>query len=482
MDIIYKKPDMKFVSLLRRSLLGQILVLTFIIQFLILAIVLIYQNFNTAYPAINKDSLESRTAAVTELVHSLYDANYFSDNNRLLNINDARKAAAWDKVVNGNENLSVYVEDKNTNFQMGAAPIGLGGFKSVLGQVPAGAVTCAESQQFFNDDGVVAYATYSFCDVDSSVYIEVGNLNPDYIPSDYFYSVIVPPVLGWSQLLWSFLSLSLLMPIVLFFLLRPIRRTSEAARNFVFGKKNSQLPTKGLHTEVLGMVESVNIALQRLDQGFVREQRLRSAIAHELRSPLTVLRARLENLSDTSLRDELIGDTRKITGLIDRILEFSRVAGETDKLSELNLIAAVRAACADCGRSALEAQIDLNFTYDGLDTVLVKIHPMVVQLVVTNLINNAIIHSGTRSSIDISVRRTAEVIVRDFGTGLPEKLMDKLNCSNDSGSYELLNSMNGFGLVIVVDLMRLVGGRLSCGVSKDGKGGTIFTLEFPRNS
>ena len=470
---------MNVTTLLKRSLLGQILALTFVIQFIILGVVLIDQNFYTNYPTIDKNSLESRTAAVTELVQGLYFAEYFSDEPKLPSIANTRLNAAWKDVLESNKNLSVYVDDGTTNFQMGSAPIGLNDFKQSFGRANSDLNSCVETQRFLKEIDVVAFAISSNCDATGTMYIEVGDLNEGYIPSEYFYSVIVPPVLGWSQLLWSFLGLSLLMPAVLFFLLRPIRRTSQAARDFVFGEKNARLPTKGLHAEVIGLVESVNMALQRLDQGFVREQRLRSAIAHELRSPLTVLRARLENLDETPLRDELIGDTRKIATLIDRILEFSRVASETDKVSQLNLIAAVRAACADCGKSAMEAGIDLNFKHDDLETILVKVHPMVIQLVVTNLINNAIIHSGSKLAIDIRVTGMPQVIIRDYGVGLSAGLIAKLNRTQNEGSYELLNSMNGFGFVIVIELMRLVGGSLKCVPPQDGKGGTKFILEFP---
>lgn len=470
---------MHVLTLLKRSLLGQILALIFVIQFVIVSLVFIHQNFNTNYPVIDKNSLESRTAAVSELVQSLYFKGHFSNDPNLPSINNLRLKAAWADVKESNKNLSVYIEDQGFKFEMGTDPIGLDDFNLNMSNISENLVTCSETQRFLKEKDVVAYAISSTCDSPGSMYIEVGNLSEQYIPSDSFYSVIVPPILGWRQLLWSFLSLSLLMPLVLFYLLRPIRRTSEAARNFVFGKKNSRLPTRGLHAEVLGLVESVNMALRRLDQGFVREQRLRSAIAHELRSPLTVLRARLENLEETPLRDELIGDTRKITNLIDRILEFSRVASETDKLSELNLIAAVRAACADCGKSAMEANIDMDFTHDNLESIPVKVHPMVVQLVVTNLINNAIFHSQSKAPIEIRVEKTAEVIVRDYGTGLPNNLVTKLNRTDDDGSYELLSSMNGFGLVIVVELMRLIGGKLRCESPKDGKSGTKFILKFP---
>lgn len=82
-----------------------------------------------------------------------------------------------------------------------------------------------------------------------------------------------------------------------------------------------RLPTKDIPREILPLVTAVNQAFDRLEQGFRRQREFTADAAHELRTPLAVLRARIETLPDQSDANALHHDIEGMSRVVGQLLD-----------------------------------------------------------------------------------------------------------------------------------------------------------------
>src|SRR5690606_15082505 len=89
---------------------------------------------------------------------------------------------------------------------------------------------------------------------------------------------------------------------------RRVDRVAAAAASLTPGERAAPLPVQGLPREVVSLVNAVNLALVRLSQAYDTEKRFTADAAHELRTPLAILTARVESLSSSKDRAALQND------------------------------------------------------------------------------------------------------------------------------------------------------------------------------
>ena len=120
--------------------------------------------------------------------------------------------------------------------------------------------------------------------------------------------------------------------------LRPLGRLSAQAALIEPDRTDVRLNEDGIPSEILPLVEKINEALARIDEGFEQQRRFTSNAAHELRTPLAILRARIDGLEESPAKEGLIRDVERMSRL-DLPAADRRAAGD----------AAAGAGCA--GRS-----------------------------------------------------------------------------------------------------------------------------------
>lgn len=191
---------------------------------------------------------------------------------------------------------------------------------------------------------------------------------------------------------------------------------------------------------------------------------LLNLITHELRTPLSIVRAALSSLADRFLRDAGGGGHRLVTEasqavdrlnrLIENLLDMSRI--ESGKLT-LNL------DWCDLREILTSAVHHLTEEYPGVrvdlnvgDVPLVRLDFNLMEKVFYNLVRNAVLHNAGRADLHISVRTTVDdsqlsVIIEDNGRGLPpvqeELLFTKFSKATESSSGL------GIGLSIVKGIL-----------------------------
>jgi signal transduction histidine kinase len=140
----------------------------------------------------------------------------------------------------------------------------------------------------------------------------------DDIVSDFFKNV------GWITL--PILLVLLATDIAIFRrALLPLRQASETAQQIGPAHTDVRLPVNEIPSEVRPLVSAVNQALDRLDQGFRIQREFTADAAHELRTPLSILRTRVDTLEDQRFAEALHQDIEAMSRIVGQLLDIAEL-------------------------------------------------------------------------------------------------------------------------------------------------------------
>jgi signal transduction histidine kinase len=261
----------------------------------------------------------------------------------------------------------------------------------------------------------------------------------------------------------------------------PIAEVMSAADRVADGDYAVRVETRA-NGDVGRLVESFNAMTSRLQTNEEQRRNLFADVAHELRTPLSVIRGNAEGMLDGVYpRDDArLTTILDATAVMSRLLDDLRTLSMTDtgalrlhkELTDVGeLLQDVRAAFAP---RAAEAGVIFTVEADPLSPL--DIDPVRVRQVLENLLDNALRHTPHGGSIRVEARREgAAVLVRvaDTGRGIPPEALphvfDRFWKSADSGG-------SGLGLAIARGLIEAHGGQIRAD-SVVGKGTVVsFTL------
>jgi signal transduction histidine kinase len=198
-----------------------------------------------------------------------------------------------------------------------------------------------------------------------------------------------------------------------------------------------------------------------------------AAITHDLQTPVTRLRLRLENVADEALRERLVGDLAAMQALIREGLELARSAESAEQRAALDLDSLLESIVEDAG----EAGADVRFEHPSGAVLMLR--PLAMHRLFSNLVDNAVTYG---QSARVSVEQDAErviVRIRDSGPGLPEEeleaVFDPFVRLETSRSRETGGA--GLGLTIARALAEKDGARLL--LRNHPQGGLEAVVEWP---
>ncbi|GAB7551004.1 hypothetical protein NRB_05000 [Novosphingobium sp. 11B] len=254
-----------------------------------------------------------------------------------------------------------------------------------------------------------------------------------------------------------------------------IRRVARVAYSFDPEALDHQLPEKGLPREVLPLVRATNHLIDRSADMQRRQKFFLSAAAHELRTPLTVLRMRLEQMDESPLKDKLVGDVRRMVGLVNQLLTLMKIGGIQDVNGVVDLVAVVREVLADTATLASSRDIDVYFEPQIARFVCAG-EAQLLETAITNLVENALSFTPDGGRIFVGLSVEGVLAVRDFGSGI-----DPANATTLFEPFVRYRSNRkgyGLGLAIVKAVATLHGGTVAARNADDGAG-AIFTMLIP---
>ncbi|HTT07179.1 MAG TPA: ATP-binding protein [Gammaproteobacteria bacterium] len=284
---------------------------------------------------------------------------------------------------------------------------------------------------------------------------------------------LLPPWLPYPGLLIFLICLGVLAYMVAKMTMLPLRLLAQAATDFGRDIRHAPMAEKG-PTEVRRAAAAFN-AMQTQIRRYIHERtHMLAAITHDLQTPLTRLRLRLEKVNDEDLRGRLIGDLTSMQEMIREGLDLARSMDTDEAMQVLDLDSVLDSECADYAESGQDVA-----TVNGHTSASVRAQPVALRRCLGNVISNAVKYGGF-ARVSAGVERGRAVIrVRDGGPGIPP---DKLDAVFEP-FYRLENSRSretggtGLGLTIARNIAERHGGSLKLRNHPDG--GLEAILELP---
>lgn len=245
--------------------------------------------------------------------------------------------------------------------------------------------------------------------------------------------------------------------------------------------------------ELRPVIEGLNQMLIRLDQGMSRERRFVADAAHELRTPLAVIRLAAQTADRQAQQggnvdlQPLFSATDRANRLVEQLLLLARLEqGQEypEKPICLDITENIRRTVADLySRVPPDAKsypdVDLEIEGDRLPDTLC--HPTLIEIALSNLLDNALKYGSDELAVKAGVetagsQRYIGISVRDFGPGVQDDALPKLTSAFfRNGQSDITGA--GLGLSIVCKTLQVMGGEL--GLRNHPEGGFEAVVRLP---
>jgi signal transduction histidine kinase len=257
---------------------------------------------------------------------------------------------------------------------------------------------------------------------------------------------------------------------------RPVIAASTMAERIGPLRTDLRLPESGMPREVQPLVHAVNQALDRLEEGFRGQREFTADAAHELRTPLAILRTQIDMIADHKLAQSLRNDVENMSRLVNQLLEMAElesfVIGQDETADLVTVSTGVAAFLAPL---ALTNDKRVAVT-EARDPVLVHGNPEMLARAVRNLVENALVHTPRGTTVEIQIDPRGAISVCDRGPGVPLAEREQIFRRFWRRDRRRQGSA-GLGLSIVARIAEQHGAQVS--VSDRAGGGAAFTLSFP---
>ncbi|MFE0672937.1 ATP-binding protein [Streptomyces sp. NPDC058867] len=419
------------------------------------------------------------------------------------------------QMANSSQRFSVLLVAENPDGRtVSGSSGGLSGF--TLKDVPESLREAVNEEQEITSANKYAYHLYwqRMVAEDDTPYLVAGTRVIGGGPTGYMLKSLEPEAKDLNSLAWSLgiatglalIGSALLAQAAATTVLKPVHRLGVAARRLGEGRLDTRLRVSGTD-ELADLSRTFNNAAaaleKRVDDMAARDEASRRFVAdmsHELRTPLTAITAVTEVLeeeleAETGSMDPMIepavrlvvSETRRLNDLVENLMEVTRFDAGTARLvlDDVDLADQIT-ACIDA-RAWLDA-VDL----DAERGVHARLDPRRLDVILANLIGNALKHGG--SPVRVSVRaceaaedaqdpKGAEIViaVRDHGPGIPEDVLPHVFDRFYKASASRPRSEgSGLGLSIALENAHIHGGEITAANSPEG--GAVFTLRLPRDA
>jgi signal transduction histidine kinase len=257
--------------------------------------------------------------------------------------------------------------------------------------------------------------------------------------------------------------------------LGPLFKASEMAEKIGPESTDVRLPLEAMPSEIKPLVHTVNQALGRLERGFLVQRDFTADAAHELRTPLSILQARIDTISDRQVAKELSRDIARMKRIVSQLLDIAELeafAVGPDETADL------KAVCTDVAGfiAPLAVMEGKHILLDAPETP-VRIHgnAEVLFRAVRNVAENALRYTPKGTAVTILVKNCGTVSLSDCGPGIAPaeqaQIFRRFWRKDRRGSTGA-----GLGLSIVKRIMDAHRGTIT--IRNLAPQGCVFILEF----
>jgi signal transduction histidine kinase len=254
--------------------------------------------------------------------------------------------------------------------------------------------------------------------------------------------------------------------------LRPVTVASRAASDIAPRNLAARVATAGLPGEIVPLINAFNAALDRLEGGFKVQQRFLATAAHELKTPLALIRGQID-MAKLPERDQLLEDVDFMGRQVQQLLHLAEVSEQNNYVFAATDVAAVVTDAAGyierlAERNAVRLDVRVK---QGLRPI--EADRGAFFMLLKNLLENAIQHSPRHGVVSVAVD-AGQLTVSDEGVGIPTENLPLLFRAFWRGADRRTEGA-GLGLAICREIADVHGWGLT---ASNVSPGARFTLSF----
>lgn len=253
---------------------------------------------------------------------------------------------------------------------------------------------------------------------------------------------------------------------------RPLAELARATDAIGRGAHVAPLAERGAR-ELKGATRAFNAMQERLRRYLDSRTRVLAAMSHDLRTPLTRLRLRVESIEDETLRQRCAEDVDEMARMVQGALSLFRGLNDEEQASDIDINALLHELERQYGETGKRVRVA------GHAQAPLHGKPLALKRSLSNLIDNAIQY-GTQATLDVDDGAQLVIRVLDDGPGIPAEALDQVF----EPFFRLESSRNrstggtGLGLSIARDIAQAHGGSLT--LQNRPEGGLAAILTLPR--
>lgn len=265
-----------------------------------------------------------------------------------------------------------------------------------------------------------------------------------------------------------------------------VRRITDAAKRIGESDLDTRVPASGRNDEIGNLALTLNHMLDRIESSIRQLHAITDSLAHDLRSPLTAIRGKLELSLATAREDELIEPLVAAIEELDRLTEFltksldvaeARAGALRLTRTEIDLDQLMRAMIDLYEPGMSEKGLQVNFHSEG--PVPLVADASLIHRMISNLFDNELKHLPAAHSVTFAVKsedNAASLLVEDDGPGFPDEVGSRVFEHRVKGNK---SKGHGLGLTFIEAVARAHGGSASA--ANRGGGGARIYIKIPQD-
>ena len=274
---------------------------------------------------------------------------------------------------------------------------------------------------------------------------------------------------------------------------KPITSLNDSAKAFASGDYNTLFPNTDI-AEINELADSLNYAKNELAKTDELRKDLLANVSHDLKTPLTMIKAYAEMIRDITYKDKkkreenlnvIIEEVDRLNLLVSDILDLSSVQSKVAEihLEDFDLIALIQSIIHRFNIYNLTEQFTFDFEYDT-DNIVIRADRKKIEQVIYNLVSNAINYSKDEKIVIIkvlTVNNKIRVEITDKGKGIAEDEIKYIWNKYYKVDKQYKRNMvgTGLGLSIVKSILELH--NFEYGVLSKKNKGTTFYFEIRKD-
>ena len=275
----------------------------------------------------------------------------------------------------------------------------------------------------------------------------------------------------------------------------PIIRISKAAKLISKGKLKTNFDSGSDIKELIDLTDALNDMKEELSKTEELQKDLMANVSHDLKTPLTMIKAYAELIFDINIDDKekcksnlniIIEEVNRLNDLVNDILALTKVENDLDKLdiSSFDLIKLIKRIVKQHNIYVIKDGYSIEFIHDNVDKLMINADKKKIEQVIYNLLNNALNYTGSDKKVIIKVvedEKDYTIMVIDSGKGIDKKEIDHIfdRYYRSKKNHKRYVYGTGLGLSIVKNILLLH--NYEYGVKSTKNKGTTFYFKIKKD-